>query len=101
MEETIRMANIAAFIFRTATKDVEYKGMQFINFDSNIKNKYFLQFEVVVVLHAGYTIPKGWKVMMWVRYLHTNPENFDDPMSFNPDRWNVRLSHTLNQTYLY
>ncbi|KAK1363375.1 Ent-kaurenoic acid oxidase 1 [Heracleum sosnowskyi] len=61
VEETIRMANIAAFIFRTATKDVEYKG---------------------------YTIPRGWKVMMWVRYLHTNPENFDDPMSFNPDRWN-------------
>ncbi|WOH10489.1 hypothetical protein DCAR_0729958 [Daucus carota subsp. sativus] len=60
VEETIRMANIAAFIFRVATQDVEYKG---------------------------YTIPKGWKVMMWVRYLHTNPENFDDPMCFNPDRW--------------
>ncbi|KAK1381001.1 Ent-kaurenoic acid oxidase 1 [Heracleum sosnowskyi] len=60
VEETIRMANIAAFIFRTSTKDVEYKG---------------------------YTILKGWKVMMWIRYLHTNPENFDDPMSFNPERW--------------
>ncbi|KAK1353860.1 hypothetical protein POM88_052225 [Heracleum sosnowskyi] len=37
VEETIRMANIAAFIYRTATKDVEYKG---------------------------YTIPRGWKVMI-------------------------------------
>lgn len=34
-------------------------------------------------------IPKGWKVIVWVRYLHTNPENFENPMCFNPDRWNV------------
>jgi len=61
VEETIRLANIAAIVFRTATKDVEYKG---------------------------YKIPKGWKVILWVRYLHTNPENFTDPMCFNPDRWN-------------
>ncbi|XP_004301171.1 PREDICTED: ent-kaurenoic acid oxidase 2-like [Fragaria vesca subsp. vesca] len=61
VEETIRMANIAAFIFRTATKDAEYKG---------------------------YIIPKGWQVIVWVRYLHTNSEYFDDPMCFNPNRWN-------------
>ncbi|KAJ0105644.1 hypothetical protein Patl1_17869 [Pistacia atlantica] len=36
----------------------------------------------------GYKIPKNWKVILWVRYLHTNPENFEDPMCFNPDRWN-------------
>ncbi|KAK3024013.1 hypothetical protein RJ639_045033 [Escallonia herrerae] len=35
----------------------------------------------------SYKIPKGWKVLLWVRYLHTNPENFEDPMCFNPDRW--------------
>ncbi|XP_012839291.1 PREDICTED: ent-kaurenoic acid oxidase 2-like [Erythranthe guttata] len=61
VEEIIRLANIAAFFFRTANKDVEYKG---------------------------YKIPKGWKVICWVRYLHTNPDNFEDPMCFNPDRWN-------------
>ncbi|KAL5544344.1 hypothetical protein UlMin_008128 [Ulmus minor] len=62
VEETIRIANIAQVIFRSATKDVEYKG---------------------------YKIPKNWKVILWVRYLHTDPENFDDPMCFNPDRWNT------------
>ncbi|KAI5569081.1 hypothetical protein BDE02_12G054700 [Populus trichocarpa] len=61
VEETIRMANIAAFIFRMATREVEYKG---------------------------YKIPKNWKVIVWARYFHTNPENFEDPMCFNPDRWN-------------
>ncbi|KAL0298035.1 UNVERIFIED_CONTAM: Abscisic acid 8'-hydroxylase 3 [Sesamum calycinum] len=61
VEEIIRLANIAAFIFQTAKTDVEYKG---------------------------YIIPKGWKVVCWLRYLHTNPENFEDPMCFNPDKWN-------------
>ncbi|XP_059645045.1 ent-kaurenoic acid oxidase-like [Cornus florida] len=61
VEETIRLANISPIMFRKANKDVEYKG---------------------------YKIPKGWKVYLWVRYLHTNPENFEDPMCFNPDRWN-------------
>ncbi|XP_021808327.1 ent-kaurenoic acid oxidase 1-like, partial [Prunus avium] len=61
VEETIRLANIAAFVFRLTTKEAEYKG---------------------------YRIPKDWRVIVWIRYLHTNPENFDDPMCFNPDRWN-------------
>ncbi|XP_031276291.1 ent-kaurenoic acid oxidase 1-like [Pistacia vera] len=61
VEETIRMANIAAISFRLATQEVEYEG---------------------------YKIPKNWKVILWLRYLHTDPENFDDPTCFNPDRWN-------------
>ncbi|CAN1262343.1 Ent-kaurenoic acid oxidase 2 [Linum perenne] len=69
VEETIRLANIAAIVFRLATKDVDYKG---------------------------YRIPKNWKVAVWIRYLHTNPENFDHPMNFNPDRWDVsNHSHFL------
>ncbi|PON86074.1 Cytochrome P450 [Trema orientale] len=61
VEETIRMANVTVFLFRLATNEVEYKG---------------------------YKIPKGWKVILLTRYFHTNPENFEDPMCFNPDRWN-------------
>jgi len=36
-------------------------------------------------------IPKGWNVILLLRYLHTNPENFTDPMCFDPERWNVRI----------
>ncbi|KAF7806160.1 cytochrome P450 [Senna tora] len=61
VEETIRMANVAAFIHRKVIKEAEYKGYHF---------------------------PKGWNVILWIRYLHTNPENFEDPLCFNPDRWN-------------
>ncbi|XP_058762849.1 ent-kaurenoic acid oxidase 2-like [Vicia villosa] len=61
VEEVIRMANVASFVFRKAVKEVDYKG---------------------------YKIPKGWKVILFLRYFHTNPKNFKDPMHFDPDRWN-------------
>ncbi|XP_010935390.1 ent-kaurenoic acid oxidase 2 [Elaeis guineensis] len=61
VEETIRLANIAPTLFRVANRDVEY---------------------------GGYRIPKDWQVVVWIRSLHTDPMNFDNPLSFNPDRWN-------------
>lgn len=38
---------------------------------------------------TGYTIPQGWRVVVWLRSLHTDPEYYEDPMVFNPDRWDV------------
>ncbi|KAK2386275.1 ent-kaurenoic acid oxidase [Trifolium repens] len=61
VEEVIRVANVSAFLLRKVVNEVDYKG---------------------------YKIPKGWNVILFLRYLHTNPENFNDPMYFNPDRWN-------------
>ncbi|KAF6159914.1 hypothetical protein GIB67_032998 [Kingdonia uniflora] len=61
VEETLRMANIAAFTFRLVSEDTEYKG---------------------------HMLPKGWKVLVWFRCMHNDPNNFDNPMCFNPDRWN-------------
>ncbi|KAM3207485.1 hypothetical protein ACQJBY_062627 [Aegilops geniculata] len=60
VEETIRMANISTMVFRVANMDVEYHG---------------------------YTIPKGWPVLVWLRSLHTDPNYYQDPFTFNPDRW--------------
>ncbi|KDP31197.1 hypothetical protein JCGZ_11573 [Jatropha curcas] len=72
VEETIRLANISAFLFRKATEEVEYKG---------------------------YRIPKNWKVILWIRYLHTNPENYEDPLCFNPDRWNTSVRPGAYQVF--
>ncbi|CAO2832132.1 unnamed protein product [Amaranthus hypochondriacus] len=66
VEEVLRMANLSGFLFRRVTEDVEFKG---------------------------YMIPKGWRVMVWLRQLHNDPTNFDDPMCFNPDRWETRPKH--------
>nr|KAJ0210007.1 hypothetical protein LSAT_V11C400200540 [Lactuca sativa] len=60
VDETVRLSNVANFVLRTTTEDVEYKG---------------------------YTIPKGWNMIVLLRYVHVDPNNYDDPLCFNPDRW--------------
>ncbi|KAL6606349.1 hypothetical protein ACP70R_042002 [Stipagrostis hirtigluma subsp. patula] len=60
IDETLRFVNISFVSFRQATKDV------FVN---------------------GYLIPKGWKVQLWYRNVHMDPEVYPDPKTFNPSRW--------------
>ncbi|GAU19155.1 hypothetical protein TSUD_79780 [Trifolium subterraneum] len=36
----------------------------------------------------GYLIPKGWRVLIWARAIHMNPEYYPNPEEFNPSRWN-------------
>lgn len=60
IDETLRLVNISFVSFRQATKDV------FVN---------------------GYLIPKGWKVQLWYRSVHMDPQVYPDPKSFNPSRW--------------
>lgn len=38
---------------------------------------------------SGYTIPKGWKVLVWFRSVHLDPETYENPREFNPSRWDV------------
>ncbi|KAI9088958.1 hypothetical protein K1719_029415 [Acacia pycnantha] len=35
----------------------------------------------------GYTIPKDWKVLVFNRGLHMDPEIYANPEEFNPSRW--------------
>nr|CAD1831097.1 unnamed protein product [Ananas comosus var. bracteatus] len=63
IDETLRLVNISFVSFRKATTDV------FIN---------------------GYIIPKDWRVMLWYRSVHMDPEVYPDPKKFNPSRWDVR-----------
>nr|BAN15043.1 putative cytochrome P450 monooxygenase CYP88D7 [Astragalus sinicus] len=35
----------------------------------------------------GYFIPKGWKVLVWLRAIHMDPNNHANPNDFNPSRW--------------
>ncbi|CAL5008973.1 unnamed protein product [Urochloa decumbens] len=62
IDETLRFVNISFVSFRQATKDV------FVN---------------------GYLIPKGWKVQLWYRSVHIDPQVYPDPKKFNPSRWEV------------
>ena len=41
---------------------------------------------------SGYIIPKGWKVLVWFRTVHLDPEIYPNPKEFNPSRWDVSQS---------
>ncbi|KAL6981431.1 Ent-kaurenoic acid oxidase 1 [Sarracenia purpurea var. burkii] len=60
IDETLRVVTFSFVVFREAKADV------------NI---------------SGYTIPKGWKVLVWFRGVHFDPETYSDPKEFNPSRW--------------
>ncbi|PIA32698.1 hypothetical protein AQUCO_04400115v1 [Aquilegia coerulea] len=60
IDESLRFLNMSNMVFREAKEDVTING---------------------------YLIPKGWKVQVWMRSIHTDPEVYPDPKSFNPSRW--------------
>ncbi|XVF35837.1 hypothetical protein REPUB_Repub19eG0005400 [Reevesia pubescens] len=60
INESLRLANVAPGILRRAIKDVHVNG---------------------------YTIPKGWAIMIVPAALQLNPDAFEDPLAFNPSRW--------------
>ncbi|KAJ1277205.1 hypothetical protein BS78_05G277200, partial [Paspalum vaginatum] len=60
IHESLRLANIAPVLFRKAKQDVHIKG---------------------------YTIPKGWILMICPAAVHLNPTTYNDPVVFNPWRW--------------
>ncbi|MED6134602.1 Ent-kaurenoic acid oxidase 1 [Stylosanthes scabra] len=41
------------------------------------------------VVMNGYTIPKGWKALVWFRSVHLDPEIYPNPKEFNPHRWDA------------
>lgn len=60
INETVRLANIAPGIFRRAMSEINFKG---------------------------YIIPAGWTVMVCPPAVHLNPSKYEDPLDFNPWRW--------------
>ncbi|XP_010545893.1 PREDICTED: cytochrome P450 87A3-like [Tarenaya hassleriana] len=60
INETARLANIAPVLFRKALEDTQFKG---------------------------YTIPAGWEVVICPPAVHLNPDIYEDPLVFNPSRW--------------
>ncbi|KAJ8565731.1 hypothetical protein K7X08_008307 [Anisodus acutangulus] len=60
IDETLRVVTFSFVVFREAKEDIAI---------------------------SGYTIPKGWKVLVWFRSVHLDPEIYNDPMEFNPSRW--------------
>lgn len=60
IDETLRVITFSLVVFREARNDVRI---------------------------SGYTIPKGWKVLVWFRGVHLDPETYVEPKKFDPSRW--------------
>ncbi|PIN12601.1 Cytochrome P450 CYP4/CYP19/CYP26 subfamily [Handroanthus impetiginosus] len=60
IDETLRVITFSLVVFREAKKDVNV---------------------------CGYTIPKGWKALVWFRSVHFDPETYHEPKTFDPSRW--------------
>ncbi|XP_057820740.2 cholesterol 22-monohydroxylase CYP90B52 isoform X2 [Cryptomeria japonica] len=60
INETLRLGNVVRFVHRKALRDVNFKG---------------------------YDIPAGWKVLPVFAAVHLDPALYDNPLQFNPQRW--------------
>ncbi|KAJ4804068.1 hypothetical protein LUZ62_016634 [Rhynchospora pubera] len=60
IDETLRLVNISFVSFRRATKHVTING---------------------------YLVPKDWRIMLWYRSVHMDPDVYADTMKFDPSRW--------------
>ncbi|CAN6588992.1 unnamed protein product [Malus baccata var. baccata] len=69
IDETLRVITFSLTVFREAKKDVKING---------------------------YSIPKGWKVLVWFRSIHYDSELYPNPMEFNPSRWDNFTPKALN-----
>lgn len=94
----MRLVNISFVSFRGATKDAFVNGV--LNWSRNqspsspvITSSWIASLISIWTSHAraiGYLIPKGWKVQVWSRSVHMDPEVYPDSKKFNPSRWEVR-----------
>lgn len=73
INETVRLANIAPGIFRKVMKEVEIKG---------------------------YTIPEGWTLMVCPSSVHMNADKYEDPLAFNPWRWEGQELHSASKNFM-
>ncbi|KAI4343268.1 hypothetical protein MLD38_027796 [Melastoma candidum] len=73
INETVRIANIVPAIFRKALQDIPFKG---------------------------YTIPAGWAVMVCPPAVHLNPAKYEDPLSFNPWRWEGQETNVASKNFM-
>ncbi|KAF6156004.1 hypothetical protein GIB67_035361 [Kingdonia uniflora] len=81
--ESTSLASMWALYYLAKYHDVLQKLREENNTVSNKKRGDFI---------TSHILPKGWKVLVWLRCMHNDPNNFDNPMCFNRDRWNTRLT---------
>ncbi|XP_055960984.1 cytochrome P450 87A3-like [Mercurialis annua] len=83
----------------------EYKSMTFtmhvINEALRLSGSIgMLRRTMVDIYINGYTIPKGWTIMIVPASVHMNPDTYKDPTAFNPWRWKELGSDVLAKKFI-
>ncbi|CAN8314876.1 unnamed protein product, partial [Cochlearia groenlandica] len=73
INESLRLSNLGPMLFRKCVKDVEIKG---------------------------YTIPKDWIVAVAPSVVHYNPTIYENPLDFNPWRWEGKDLRSVSKTLM-
>ncbi|KAE8729065.1 Cytochrome P450, putative isoform 2 [Hibiscus syriacus] len=73
VNESLRLANVAPGILRRVIKDIHVNG---------------------------YTIPRGWAIMVVSAAQHLNPNTFEDPLTFDPSRWKNTGSNAKAKNFM-
>ncbi|KAL4271773.1 hypothetical protein GQ457_13G025040 [Hibiscus cannabinus] len=73
IDETLRRGNIGFTFFRKAAADVNIKG---------------------------YSIPKGWKVLVWPRAVHMDPNIYSNPDEFLPSRLELQNQRLKGRAFI-
>ncbi|WCJ22090.1 Cytochrome P450 85A1 [Euphorbia peplus] len=74
IQETSRLATVVNGLLRKTTQDIELKG---------------------------YTIPKGWKIYVYLREINYDPLLYPDPLVFNPWRWLDNNMENRNYCFMF
>ncbi|OWM64503.1 hypothetical protein CDL15_Pgr020470 [Punica granatum] len=67
--ETLRLATVVNGVFRKTTQDMELNG---------------------------FTIPKGWRIYVYIREMNHDPHQYPDLLSFIPWRWLDKGGDSIN-----
>ncbi|EEF52856.1 cytochrome P450, putative [Ricinus communis] len=73
VNESLRLASVAPGILRRAITDIEVDG---------------------------YTIPKGWTIMVVPAAVQLNPNTYKDPLAFDPSRWENMGSVAMAKNFI-
>ncbi|GKA34967.1 cytochrome P450 87A3-like protein isoform X2 [Tanacetum coccineum] len=81
----------AKLIFLTMSytlQETRERGIAEVRRVSGFKtDKDFVTIMMLFLYVCNYTIPAGWAVMVCPPAVHLNPNNYKDPLEFNPSRW--------------
>ncbi|GMY34183.1 cytochrome P450 87A3-like [Fagus crenata] len=73
INESLRLGSVAPGILRRTLQDIQVNG---------------------------YTIPKGWALMVVPAALQLNPNSYEDPLAFNPWRWQNMSANVTAKNFI-